>query len=79
MTNQLPSAGTQAQVSLVVYGSKGCSRQIPLGNAGGSNFQAGSIDEFMVSISWFNVSAGRAVPGNLYDLYVIDLRRLVDD
>jgi len=48
-TNQLPSAGTQAQVSIVIYGSKGCSRQIPLGNSDGTRFQAGNIDEFMVS------------------------------
>ncbi len=48
-TNELPSAGTQAQVSLTVYGHKGNSGPIPLGYADGQTFRAGQEDEFDVS------------------------------
>ena len=47
-TNELPSAGTQAQVSITVYGYKGNSGPIPLGYAKGETFQAGNIDEYEV-------------------------------
>ena len=49
-TNELPAAGTKAQVSITVYGHKGNSGPIPLGNADGETFEAGNIDEFEVSI-----------------------------
>jgi len=47
-TNELPSAGTQAQVTLTVYGHRGCTKPIPLGSSDGQTFQAGSVDEFTV-------------------------------
>ena len=48
-TNELPAAGTEAQVTLTVYGHKGNSGPIPLGYIDGQTFQAGNIDEFEVS------------------------------
>ena len=50
-TNALPSAGTQAQVKINVYGDKGNSGDITLGNGDGKNFQPGYVDEFDVSLS----------------------------
>ena len=50
-TNDLPSAGTQAQVTLAVYGHRGCTKPIPLGSADGQTFQAGNVDEFQVCAS----------------------------
>lgn len=47
-TNELPSAGTEAQVNITVYGHKGNSGPIPLGSAKGETFQTGNIDEFEV-------------------------------
>jgi len=47
-TNELPSAGTQAQVTLTVYGHRGCTKPIPLGSSDGQTFQAGNVDEFTV-------------------------------
>jgi len=47
-TNELPSAGTQAQVTLTVYGHRGCSKPIALGSPDGQVFQAGNVDEFTV-------------------------------
>ena len=49
-TGNLPSAGTNANVSLTVYGHKGNSGPIPLGYGDGSTFQSGNIDEFEVRI-----------------------------
>lgn len=48
-TNELPTAGTQAQVTITVYGHKGNSGLITLGHPDGQNFTAGQIDEFDVS------------------------------
>ena len=48
VTNKNRHAGTQAQVTLTVYGHKGNSGPISLGNGDGENFQSGSIDEFDV-------------------------------
>ena len=50
-TNTLPSAGTQAQVTITVYGHKGNSGAITLGHGDGRNFQPGNIDEFEVIFS----------------------------
>ena len=47
-TNELPSAGTRAEVSITVYGHKGNSGPIPLGYTDGQTFQAGQVDEFEV-------------------------------
>jgi len=47
-TNELPSAGTQAQVILTVYGHRGCTKPLPLGSPDGKIFQAGNVDEFTV-------------------------------
>jgi len=47
-TNELPSAGTQAQVTLTVYGHRGCTKAMALGSADGETFQAGNVDEFTV-------------------------------
>ena len=47
-TNELPSAGTRAQVSITVYGHKGNSGLLTLESTNGEHFQAGSIDEFEV-------------------------------
>lgn len=49
-TNELPSAGTHAQVSITVYGQKGNSGPLPLtyGEEDAQAFQAGSVDEFDV-------------------------------
>ena len=49
-TNTLPSAGTQAQVTITVYGHKGNSGAITLGQGDGHTFQPGNIDEFDVGI-----------------------------
>lgn len=52
-TNELPSAGTTAQISITVYGHKKKSDPIPLGsNTDGEYFQPGSIDEFDVGCFW---------------------------
>ena len=48
-TNTLPSAGTQAQVTVTVYGHKTDSGPITLGSGDGRHFQPGNIDEFDVS------------------------------
>ena len=48
-TSDQPSAGTDAQVTLTVYGSRGNSGPIPLGYADGETFQSGNIDEFEVN------------------------------
>ena len=47
-TNELPSAATDAQVTLTVYSTKGNSGPIPLGTGDGQTFQSGNIDEFEV-------------------------------
>ncbi|KAK3579121.1 hypothetical protein CHS0354_022141 [Potamilus streckersoni] len=49
-TNAMPSASTRAQVTMTVYGSKGNSGPITLGQGDGQHFQAGHIDEFNVSV-----------------------------
>ena len=49
-TNTLPSAGTQAQVTVTVYGHKTDSGPITLGSGYGRHFQPGNIDEFDVSL-----------------------------
>ena len=51
-TNEMPAAGTHAQVTLTAYGSKGNSGPIPLGYADGETFQAGNIDEFEVCCAY---------------------------
>ena len=48
-TDDLPSAGTTAQVTLTVYGEQGNSGPIPLGNVEDETFQPGEEDEFEVS------------------------------
>ena len=48
-TNELPSGGTQAQVTITVYGHKGNTGPLSLGEADGETFQSGHIDEFDVS------------------------------
>ncbi|XP_046584646.1 LOW QUALITY PROTEIN: lipoxygenase homology domain-containing protein 1-like [Haliotis rubra] len=50
MTNELGSAGTDAQVTLTVYGKKANSGPIPLGYADDQHFQSGQIDEFDISV-----------------------------
>jgi hypothetical protein len=47
-TNELPSAGTQAEVTITVYGHKGNSGPVPLGYTDGQTFQSGQVDEFEV-------------------------------
>lgn len=47
-TSELPSSGTNAQITLTVYGHKGSSGPIPLGYTDGSTFQTGNVDEFEV-------------------------------
>ncbi|XP_048764444.2 lipoxygenase homology domain-containing protein 1-like isoform X2 [Ostrea edulis] len=49
-TNGHPSASTQAQVTITVYGHKGNSGPISLGNGDGSNFKSDSTDDFDISI-----------------------------
>ncbi|ELT98105.1 hypothetical protein CAPTEDRAFT_225952 [Capitella teleta] len=60
-TNELPSAGTQAHVSITVYGNKGNSGPLPLtfGDSEIGTFQAGSVDEFDICA------------GNIGDIYKI--------
>lgn len=48
-TNKNRHAGTQAQVTLTVYGHKGNSGPLPLGNGDGEHFQSGAEDKFDVS------------------------------
>ncbi|KAL4236123.1 retinal rod cell development [Mactra antiquata] len=60
-TNALPSAGTQAQVTITVYGTKGNSGPLTLGHGDGSNFQAGQVDDFTISV------------GNVGEVYKIRL------
>ena len=55
-TNTLPSAGTQAQVTVTVYGHKTDSGPITLGSGDGRHFQPGNIDEFDVSLSFLACS-----------------------
>ena len=52
-TNTLPSAGTQAQITITVYGHKGNSGAITLGQGDGHTFQPGNIDEFDVGFSLY--------------------------
>lgn len=47
-TSDLPSAGTDADISFQVYGDKGKSDEIRLDNKT-DNFEQGQIDRFMVS------------------------------
>ena len=47
-TNELPSSGTQAQVTLTAYGHRGCSKPVALGTPDGEIFQAGKVDQFTV-------------------------------
>ena len=56
-TNELPSSGTVSQVSVTVYGHKGNSGPIPLGNADGETFAAGNIDEFEVRMEYQIIEA----------------------
>ncbi|XP_048249875.1 lipoxygenase homology domain-containing protein 1-like isoform X2 [Haliotis rufescens] len=49
-TNELGSGGTEAQVTLTVYGKKANSGPIPLGYADNQHFQSGQIDEFDISV-----------------------------
>ncbi|XP_061166198.1 lipoxygenase homology domain-containing protein 1-like [Saccostrea echinata] len=49
-TNGHPSASTQAQVTITVYGHKGNSGPISLGSGDGSNFKSGSTDDFDISV-----------------------------
>ncbi|XP_071154983.1 lipoxygenase homology domain-containing protein 1-like isoform X1 [Mytilus edulis] len=50
ITNKNRHAGTQAQVTLTVYGHKGNSGPISLGTGDGENFQSGTVDEFDVNV-----------------------------
>ena len=56
-TNALPSAGTQAQVTITVYGTKGNSGPVTLGHGDGGNFQPGQVDDFSVSIRVYKSEA----------------------
>jgi len=67
-TNELPSAGTQAQVTLTVYGHRGCTKAIPLGSPDGETFQAGNVDEFTVRAPLLSTA-------NFYMFYVISTNR----
>ncbi|XP_021373395.1 lipoxygenase homology domain-containing protein 1-like isoform X2 [Mizuhopecten yessoensis] len=49
-TNKHPSTGTPAQVTLTVYGHKGNSGPIALGNGDGTQFKSGNLDTFDVSV-----------------------------
>ncbi|KAJ8306151.1 hypothetical protein KUTeg_016696 [Tegillarca granosa] len=49
-TNSLKSAGTNAQVTLTIYGHRGNSGPITLGNMEGNDFDPGNKDEFNISI-----------------------------
>ncbi|XP_069127319.1 uncharacterized protein [Argopecten irradians] len=49
-TNEHPSTGTPAQVTLTVYGHKGNSGPIALGNGDGTQFKSGHLDTFDVSV-----------------------------
>lgn len=49
-TNPLKSAGTNAQVTLTIYGHRGNSGPITLGNMEGNDFAAGNKDEFNVGL-----------------------------
>ncbi|XP_060083246.1 lipoxygenase homology domain-containing protein 1-like [Ylistrum balloti] len=49
-TNKHPSTGTPAQVTLTVYGHKGNSGPIALGNGDGTQFKSGNMDTFDVSV-----------------------------
>ncbi|WAR22969.1 LOXH1-like protein [Mya arenaria] len=60
-TNALPSAGTQAQVTINVYGNKGNSGAVTLGNGDGSQFGPGAVDHFEILV------------GNVGEIYKIRL------
>ncbi|XP_013396607.1 lipoxygenase homology domain-containing protein 1 isoform X2 [Lingula anatina] len=60
-TNELPTAGTTAQVYITVYGQRGNSGAIPLGLPDGSAFQSEHKDEFEISV------------GNIGEIYKIRL------
>jgi hypothetical protein len=47
-TGDVEDAGTSAQVSMQIYGDKGNSGIVPLGDGDGETFQRGHIDEFEV-------------------------------
>lgn len=49
-TNELPTAGTKAQVFVTVYGHKGNSGPVPLGFPDGSSFNPGQLDDFEVDV-----------------------------
>ena len=51
-TNELPSAGTQSQVNITVYGHKGNSGPLPLGIPKDETFHSGSVDMFDVCITY---------------------------
>ncbi|XP_064626993.1 lipoxygenase homology domain-containing protein 1-like isoform X2 [Lineus longissimus] len=48
-TGDAEDAGTTSQVSITIYGDRGNSGPIPLGDGDGETFQSGHIDEFEVS------------------------------
>ncbi|KAK3777632.1 hypothetical protein RRG08_021747 [Elysia crispata] len=49
-TNELPTAGTNAQVTITVYGHKGNTGPVPLGFPDKSGFKPGQVDEFDLSM-----------------------------
>ncbi len=54
-TSDLPSAGTDADVSFQVYGEKGKSDEMRLDNKT-DNFEQGQVDRFMASIPYFHTT-----------------------
>ena len=51
-------AGTDSKVSMVVYGSKGCTDELAIGPPKSEKFKPGSTEEFQVSITFTNVVGG---------------------
>ncbi|GFR86808.1 lipoxygenase-like protein domain-containing protein 1 [Elysia marginata] len=49
-TNELPTAGTNAQVTVTVYGHKGNTGPVPLGFPDKTGFKPGQVDEFDLSM-----------------------------
>ena len=49
-TSDIHNASSKAQVYITVYGSKGVSDVLPLGEAGGDDFAQGKEADFTVSI-----------------------------
>ncbi len=49
-TSDMKNAGTDANVMLTIYGSKGTSDQLPLSGRGRNPFERGSVDTFTVFV-----------------------------